>query len=604
MTSGTADPPMRAPDEIPGDPASPGPPPPHSASPAGSAAPTTAAPPSPAPRATPRRRKRAQGNVGLILGHDRITLFETVSSRKEIRLERLAVARLGGAPGASISIDGASGSSDVEGIEFFRAAREVVARSGILPRKVIVSLPEGCVSQQVLPVPVMNRKTLRQVLKNKVRAVSGKDPDSVVWNFVSLGVVREESADREDILLVSVPRATLLQYYSVLRRVGINVEAFTTPQFASLSIFLGSKSPGASDAAVLSVGPSIATLTILRGGRIQFLREIPLPATADPAAAADRILYEVHRSLLFFQQKFPDRSVERLRIVHDDHGRAQAISELFREKLDLEVEVVDPLALLRGDDEILSRARAEVAGLTTLAGLTLHDQLRKKQRLGLMPTEVKEKRLHVTVDAITLSTILLAGAIAAFCDRGIERSIELKRGLINGREQEMLSLSGYDVQVAAIEARMDRVAKREAEHRKILERSPDWSRLATAFSRAVPETLRLGRLSVLPDPNGSAVSGPFRVTLSGATLKDPGPAGTDLLRLKDSLSHVPDLGDVEVRLAREPGRPSDEDVAKDPDALHWQPFDARAALLVPSGPADAAAARPPDRAGDAEEERR
>lgn len=539
--------------------------------------------------------------MGLILGSDRLALFETVSHRKEIRLTRLAVARIGGAASAKSLVfeSGDTGATDVEGIEFFRAARELLSQVGKEPRRVIASLPEGSVTQQVLSLPRMGRKTLRQVLLNKVRAGAGalKDPDAILWNWVSLGVVEENGTEREDVLLVSIPRATLLQYYSVLRRAGIQVESFTTPQFATLSIVLGSGATSAEDAAVLSVGAKAASFTILRGGRIQFSREMPLAPGADPAAGSDRLVHEVHRSLLFFQQKFPDRSVERLRIVHDDVVKAATLGKAFREKLELEVEVVDPLGLVTGDAEILARARSEVAGLTTLAGLALYPHLRKDQRLGLMPREVKEKKLNFTVDAIMVATIAIAGAVAVFCDQAIDKSLELKRGLARTREEEIASLSGYDAQVAAIEDRIRRIGLREAEKERVLERSIDWSGLGLSLSRAVPDSIRLREFTVAPDPNAGSPAGPFHLRIEGETLKDPAAAGTDLLRLKDSLSRAPAVRDVEVRLLAATGGGDDAPPAsKDPEALKWSRFEADAEVRLPAetiAPAPGGAKRAP-----------
>ncbi len=550
---------------------------------------------SPAPSATTRKASRP-GDVGLILGTDRLTLFETVTHRKkEMRLVRLAVARIGLAksgPALGLDSQGSSATGDVEGIDFFRAAREIVAKSGVQPRRVVAALPEGSVTQQVLSVPRMGRKALRQVLANKVRATAGKDPDSILWNWVSLGTVVEDDAEREDILLVSIPRAILLQYYSVLRRAGIQVESFTTPQFATLSIVLGAGASKTGDAAVLSVGSKGASLTILREGRIQFSREVPLPFTSDPGAAAERIVQEVHRSLLFFQQKFPDRSVERLRIVQDDATRARTLAVLASEKLELDVEVVDPLGLVTGDDEILSRARAEVSGLTTLAGLALYRHLRKDSRLGLMPKEVKEKKINVTVDAITVATIAFAGVIASFADQGFERSIELKRHIVTTRDEEITSLSGYDAQAAAIEARLRRLDAREKERARVLTRTIDWSALSLAVSRAVPDSVRLRSMDLAADPNANAAQAPFHLHIAGETLKEASAAGTDLLRLKDSLSRTPDVRDVEVKLLTG-ARPGDAP-ARDLDVLRWSTFEAEAAVRVPAEPASPPAPRPPE----------
>lgn len=231
--------------------------------------------------------------------------------------------------------------------------KAALLQCGVSAAKVVLVVPRGQAILRDLELPDGTADELVSMVRFQIERELPLPLDQVHYSFVE--TTRENGKVR--IQGVAVERAVLDPLIAAVEAAGIKVAGAYVSTFGLLELHRG---PDA--AALVEAGGGEAEILVAEGGRVEFSRTAVLEEQASEEALAE----EIHRSLLSYAAKFPNRDIRRV-VLAGEGPEAVRLAEAIRGRLSREVVLAGP-----GDLDT-----APVAGLCAglLAGRRIPDLL-------------------------------------------------------------------------------------------------------------------------------------------------------------------------------------------------------------------------------------
>jgi general secretion pathway protein L len=136
----------------------------------------------------------------------------------------------------------------------------------------VSAIPAHATFVRNLLLPFRDQRKIREVLKFELEPHIPSPIEDVIVDFA---VVRETEAGGCEVLVVAIPKATLADYLRIFELAGLVPEIIDWEIFGTLNGYQAWRPMTPSESVVLvNMGASKTTVTILKDGRIQFVRSI------------------------------------------------------------------------------------------------------------------------------------------------------------------------------------------------------------------------------------------------------------------------------------------------------------------------------------------
>jgi general secretion pathway protein L len=153
-----------------------------------------------------------------------------------------------------------------------QALTELLSSHAIQPGQVVSAIPAHATFVRNLALPFRDPRKIRDVLKFELEPHLPYPVEEVVVDFAT---VREVDGGCE-ILAVAVPKAVLAEHLRVFELAGLTPEIVDWETFGAVNSYLAWRpQPVPAPVALVNLGASKTTISILRQGRLQFARSLP-----------------------------------------------------------------------------------------------------------------------------------------------------------------------------------------------------------------------------------------------------------------------------------------------------------------------------------------
>jgi type IV pilus assembly protein PilM len=222
-----------------------------------------------------------------------------------------------------------------------QALTELLSAHAIKPAQTVSAIPAHATFVRNLQLPFRDQRKIREVLKFELEPHIPSPVEDVIVDFA---VVRETEGGGCEILAVAIPKETLADYLQIFELAGLVPEIIDWEIFGTLNGYQAWQPTTTSEAVVLvNVGASKTTVTILKDGRIQFVRSI---------ARGGHWLTESIRQRL----TLTTAQAEALKLSERDKDRAQIAEsvEIFLATLIKEIDLTLLAYTTRGAGEVVN----------------------------------------------------------------------------------------------------------------------------------------------------------------------------------------------------------------------------------------------------------
>ncbi|MFV1966761.1 MAG: type IV pilus biogenesis protein PilM [Pirellulaceae bacterium] len=304
---------------------------------------------------------------------------------------RLKIRSMGTAP--------ISSSSDDKPTDVGRAIQSALAKQRLGRSTVLVALRRADIEVLSITLPPAKDTELPELVANEVLRQSPQLAENATVDFVALN----DNANEPRIVSAAVcPAEQIARIRRDCDSAGLTANRVLVRPFALRSLLEDPRTSDRSSLLVCRVGDDI-DLAVVAQKRVLYARTVKLPKQADDASAIERLLEEIHRTVVVApQSRVTGGSIERVCVVGDSNQLA-AIVEQLAARLSMPVEIVDPFAAVGVTD------RATDATLDRFAPLLgiVHDEVGKRHAIDFLdprkPPAPPDRRRQLTI----------AGAIAA-----------------------------------------------------------------------------------------------------------------------------------------------------------------------------------------------
>ncbi len=305
--------------------------------------------------------------VALDIGSSSIKLVQMSQSKKGWTLEKLGMSEL---PPEAI-VDG----SIIDSITVTSTIKDLVKEHGVRVKDAVSSLTGHSVIIKKVSFPAMTEDELAESIQWEAEQYIPFPITDVNIDFQILGA-DAEGRGQMDVMLVAVKKDVINDYTNVIKEVGLNPVVIDVDSFA-LENMMEINYPVATgeNLAVVNIGASITSISIIFGGLTIFTRSIPMggnqfteeiqrrlnisfrDAEAMKTGAADKepepaaaeavetvstnLTFEIKRSLDFFLGGAQGSYVNKI-YLSGGGARIPGLAELMQEKTSIPVEMVYP----------------------------------------------------------------------------------------------------------------------------------------------------------------------------------------------------------------------------------------------------------------------
>jgi len=285
------------------------------------------------------------------------------------------------------------------------AIKKLHQEAKIGTKNVATALPEDQVFSRVITFPKLSEDELSSAIKWEAEQYVPIPLEEVTLDYQVIGETEESETPKTEVFLVAAPKRLIEKLFKVLKTAGLNPVALETEVIALARALM---TPDSEACLLVDLGARATDLAIVEGGQVVFTRSTSTAGEAltravatglglepgqaeeykkaygvDPEklegkiqGAIDPILGVVIREMekaIQFYQASKKKPVNRVLLTGGTAGLPEVVS-LFAEKLNLEVQIGDPLARLEKDEKVLAKVPAGVAPLyATAIGLALKD---------------------------------------------------------------------------------------------------------------------------------------------------------------------------------------------------------------------------------------
>ncbi len=400
-----------------------------------------------------------------------------------------------------------SGNGDVPEQELKQAVSRLVALSGSTAKKATLILPHEIAFHELMAIPKMGEKDRKRIFSRKIDERAGSHDDDVAFEAVSMGRARESTkAQKESFLVTAAPRKALLLLHDILRQAGLNPTCMTPAQACLLGLAQAIRPrEDATGWAMLDLSSTFATLSIQSGPTLILLRSIRFQATADATTIAEKLAGEMHRSLLFYQQKFPGEGVERIVVTSHFPGRAQTVGEALTNALEQEVFLLNPLELIRNADGDLGESADHLSNVSRLVGYLVSSGT--NTAINLNPPEIRAKKRQITSTIGLLFVLAAAGVAGHLFTSEIPAMTEDASRLMRESNQRLRSMESVTSDHANVITRKTNLQALHQAYEEFTKRKVDWRAFFNQISALPRQDLRCQKITLFPREDTSGSSG-------------------------------------------------------------------------------------------------
>lgn len=263
------------------------------------------------------------------------------------------------------------------------AVKKLLAEAKIGTKKVNTALPDAKVFSQVLELPLLTEKELKEALKWEAEQYIPFPLEEVNLDFTILE--KKEKIKKMDVLIIAAPLRLIEKYVNILRMAGLTPLALET-EIIAVSRILASQISEEKTVMVINLGSSATNFSILKKGVFSFASSIPSGGDALARAISqelgfsldqaeeykktygleeerlegkihaaikpvmEKIIQEIQRALSFYEEKNPNDRITSL-ILAGGTARLPGIVSYLTQKLEAETQIGNPWANLRVDEK-------------------------------------------------------------------------------------------------------------------------------------------------------------------------------------------------------------------------------------------------------------
>jgi hypothetical protein len=357
----------------------------------------------------------------------------------------LTVEAVGSAP---IAADGAGGSLESSLVSALTAAIAPL-KLGRVPS--LVALERSQIELVNLTLPPASNAELPDLVRNQAMRESGAIGEDACLDFVPLN---DDPALPRNVSAVALPQDRLARIQSACNQAGLAAKAITLRPYGTAALFASLPAAGEAPSLLVNVLADEIDLSVVAGGRVVYWRTLRQANVSHDAAAANRLIAEINRTLVVAQAELQDRKIESA-FLFGSLSEHPTLVERCTTGLSLPLVLVDPFG---PPVKMLAPAPPNPGRYSALVGM-----LAVEARRGAAAIDFLHPR-KTAPPPNRRRTLALAGAAAA-----------LLVGL--GGYQAWSSLAEIDAQNESLAAELDRLDqqfKRAGKQQRLIEAVKEW----------------------------------------------------------------------------------------------------------------------------------
>jgi len=208
--------------------------------------------------------------IGLDIGHNSIKMIQLVTNGGQISV---------------LTADKARIDADINGDEQQRrsfvisAIKQILAKGNFRGRNVVSCLPNERLKITSLRLAQIQSDGIEHALRREVAQRFGLDPDRDAMNYLVAGDVREGDEIKSELILFAVDDETIKSHIEMLKEAGLRPVAIDTipcALFRSFERSLRRREDRERTVVFVDVGSRFTTVVFDRGGKISFVKQIPI----------------------------------------------------------------------------------------------------------------------------------------------------------------------------------------------------------------------------------------------------------------------------------------------------------------------------------------
>ena len=208
--------------------------------------------------------------IGLDIGHNSIKMIQLVTNGGQIGV---------------LTADRARIDADINGDEQERrsfvisAIKQMLAKGNFRGRNVVSCLPNDRLKITSLRLAQIQSDGIEHALRREVAQRFGLDPDRDAMNYLVAGDVRVGDEIKNELILFAVDNETIRSHIEMLEEAGLRPVAIDTipcALFRSFGRSLRRREDRERTVVFVDVGSRFTTVVFDRGGKISFVKQIPI----------------------------------------------------------------------------------------------------------------------------------------------------------------------------------------------------------------------------------------------------------------------------------------------------------------------------------------
>lgn len=335
-------------------------------------------------------------HFGLDIGSESIKIAQVEGEKNSFRLVTAGIVKT---PVPSLALE-----SDKDLVAVAEAIKKLKNEIKVASSQVVTALPERHIFTQMIEMPRMNPDELAQAIPWEAENIVPQPLTEINldWEIVEDG--ESAKGNRMKVLLVAAPKALIDKYLKVLKLAELEPLALETELLATVrclnpifnqgnliianlglksldiaviyrgSLFLTRSLPTAGEAITRALGTAL-NLDLATAEEYKKTYGLSQQAESKVASAIGPILAvirdEIKKAIHFYTEKKQDPL--RLLILSGGSSLLPGLTEYFAQSLNLEVQVADPLALIKVDEKSRQLLKSSSPLLTIALGLAMKE---------------------------------------------------------------------------------------------------------------------------------------------------------------------------------------------------------------------------------------
>jgi Tfp pilus assembly PilM family ATPase len=232
---------------------------------------------------------------------------------------------------------------------------------------VLVGVDRATVDLIPLSLPPAKPSELPELVAMQVSRQSQTAEEDAIVDFAPFGELGEKQgktpAQPVQVMAAVLPRAQMEAIQAVCAAAGVKPSRILVRPMASASLLVRRVAPQERVCLLVSPVGNEADLMALLDGRVVFQRTVRLPDDAGDEGYAQRLLAEIHRTLMVAQQgPLAGNAVEQVYVFGGSEEHAQ-LAESITGELNIAASVMDPFEITDVPDDGLPERPGRFAGL-------------------------------------------------------------------------------------------------------------------------------------------------------------------------------------------------------------------------------------------------